>query len=244
MPSACTLDTSGMLSRLLDLAVAIAMDTALLEEVEAKETWRPTDQDDDAPGQRPQLSRHSALDMVRSVVQQMSYEDLAPTCRLESLHQEGSAWPSSAPHGGVRFFDVLVHFDVSVSLITLEPGACIPLHDHSGLWGFSKLLVGELQITKFDIAQPLPPRAFRIGAHVDVCNRCIMTLPVGDVDELTPTAGNIHSITNHGAATAVWLYVLLPPYQDDASCHYFVASEFEDRLLVVEDSRAWGPLKH
>ena len=178
--------------------------------------------------------RHANMDQFRSTVQRMQFSDLGLTCTIESLVLSVLGSPN------IRFFDVLDHASLSVSLIIFPSGTRIPLHDHPGMHVFSKVLVGQLDIQMLDVDILLPCAAVSVETPVGVRNTRIVTLKAGEFCELNPVVGNIHGVTCSGSETAIMLDVMLPPYPSDDSCHYFTPTDCITELRVIDEQEAWS----
>ena len=177
---------------------------------------------------------HANMDQFRSTVQRMQFSDLGLTCTIESLVLSVLGSPN------IRFFDVLDHASLSVSLVILPSGTRIPLHDHPGMHVFTKVLVGKLDIQMLDVEFLLPCAAVPLGTSVGVSNTRIVTLKAGEFCELTPVVGNIHGVACSGSETAIMLDVMLPPYPSDDSCHYFTPTDCITELRVIDEEEAWS----
>jgi hypothetical protein len=177
---------------------------------------------------------HANLDQFRSTVQRMQFSDLGLTCTIESLALSVLGSPN------IRFFDVLDHASLSVSLIICPSGTRIPLHDHPGMHVFTKVLVGQLDIQMLDVEFSLPCAAVPVDTPVGVRNTRIVSLKAGEFCELTPVVGNIHGVTCSGSETAIMLDVMLPPYPSDDSCHYFRTTDSITELRVINEEHAWS----
>ena len=178
--------------------------------------------------------RHANMDQFRSTVQRMQFSDLGLTCTIESLVLSVLGSPN------IRFFDVLDHASLSVSLIIFPSGTRIPLHDHPGMHVFSKVLVGQLDIQMLDVDILLPCAAVSVETPVGVRNTRIVTLKAGEFCELNPVVGNIHGVTCSGSETAIMLDVMLPPYPSDDSCHYFRTTDSINEVRVIDEEQAWS----
>jgi len=183
---------------------------------------------------------HAAMVRIRSCMQSIQFTDLRLGCTLDSLTGSLGAPVLHARPPCVRFFDVLDHAALSVALVIVPPGSCIPLHDHPGMHVFSKVLAGQLDAEMFDVDYSLPPFAVPLGLTVGVGKSRTITLRTGDLCELTPVVGNIHGLTCTGHETAVVLDVMLPPYPSNGACHYFAATDSSAQLSVIDEALAWA----
>mgnify|MGYP001221164296 CR=1 FL=1 len=140
----------------------------------------------------------------------------------------------------------------SMGIFLLPAGAIIPLHDHPGMTVLSKVLVGSLRATSFDMPEGAPgvnssaphfygmaswePRSFVCGEPTE---RLISE--GSPTARLEPLRGNLHQFEALND-TAVF-DILLPPYDDDRgrSCHYYqmqpltssVASSTQYKLVEI-----------
>ena len=219
-----------MLAELLARAQRIALDSSLTAAAAAS---GGAGHDLESEGAAA-LAHSASIDQFRSCVQRMTFTDLRLTCSLESLGLVDPGRPN------IRFFEVLEHAALSISLIVLPAGTFIPLHDHPGMHAFTKVLAGRLDIEMLDADHLLPCSAVPLGTLVGVSNKRTLVLKAGDFCELTPVAGNIHEVTCSGRETAIMLDILLPPYPSDDACHYFAVTDSFAELCVIDEAHAWS----
>ncbi|XP_034041107.1 2-aminoethanethiol (cysteamine) dioxygenase b [Thalassophryne amazonica] len=148
------------------------------------------------------LENHSEL---KNLVGQIRAADLrlVPRCAEDA--------PGAPP---VTYMHICETERFSMGVFLLRSGACIPLHDHPGMFGILKVLYGTARISCFD-----PPAAAgrrcalrSTGEFTDSSGPCA----------LTPERDNLHQIEAVGGPTA-FMDILAPPYDPDngRDCHYY-----------------------
>ncbi|XP_035233404.1 2-aminoethanethiol dioxygenase-like [Stegodyphus dumicola] len=142
------------------------------------------------------------------------------------------------PVAPVTYIEVTENNTFSMGIFMLRNGTKIPLHDHPGMHGVLKVVLGTVKITSYspvskvpvdsklpqDIENEIPPSERKSLIPVEKS----MSANVSDKDEpcvLRPREGNYHEICAVGGVAA-FLDILAPPYEaTNRDCHYYTAFE-------------------
>ena len=138
-----------------------------------------------------------------------------------SLWQRTPPTPQSGPPiSYARIFDDPT---LSMGVFLLPKGAQIPLHDHPGMTVLSKILVGKLHVTSYD----MPREPVLMGGSTKLyCDMATEKIVSGETPtlQLDPVHGNLHKF--EALEDTAIFDILTPPYDDGQgrSCHYYEAS--------------------
>lgn len=157
-------------------------------------------------------------------------EDIGLACNAGPSRFPSQLFPSrSAP---VSYMEIFENQTVSIGVFILREGACIPLHDHVGMYGILKVLHGNLNIQSYTpVDFPLQATG---PAHQQQFIKAKMfpTTLLSEKDSssavLSPTDHNFHTIWTAGGP-ASFLDILAPPYDPDGTrsggkvrdCYYY-----------------------
>lgn len=157
-------------------------------------------------------------------------EDIGLACNpSQSRFPSQFFLPRSAP---VSYMEIFENQTVSIGVFILREGACIPLHDHVGMYGILKVLHGSLNIqsyTPVDFTVQANSPAHQQQQYVKA--RMFPTTLLSEKDSsavLSPTDQNFHTIWSAGGP-ASFLDILAPPYDPDGTrsggavrdCYYY-----------------------
>ncbi|KAL1529659.1 hypothetical protein AB1Y20_000600 [Prymnesium parvum] len=178
------------------------------------------------------------LDAARSAMDALTASDVG-------LNPSDRA-PPGAP---ITYRHVFGDDRFTMAIFYLPKGTRIPLHDHPEMTVLSKVLLGSLCVTSYDMPAAAPRTArsrfsFFTQPRVLHCASPTKTLVTAPCDtlRLEPLTGNIHQF--EAVEDTAIFDLLAPPYNDRAgrSCHYYrVEAEREGGVseLVEIDWPPW-----
>ncbi|ESO90404.1 hypothetical protein LOTGIDRAFT_123657 [Lottia gigantea] len=126
----------------------------------------------------------------------------------------------------------------TMGIFVVKPGGRLPLHDHPGMFGFCKVIHGEMNVTSFNPVKSIETEADEIPREIKEKLRPWQIPQTKKVqlnsdrsfttsDEccfLNPQTGNIHELKPVGN-TSAFLDILAPPYDHSRTglreCHYY-----------------------
>jgi predicted metal-dependent enzyme (double-stranded beta helix superfamily) len=136
-----------------------------------------------------------------------SVEKLVSALRLDDSHlarelARNTRYPLKGPQ--MSFLEQRVSFQIS--LITLNQGQIIPLHDHPDMTGVMTCIVGKLDTARFDFVSHLTPARSLI--------RSLGSIPIapGEIASLTSRRSNIHSVRAQQFSQIIDIFT--PPYDE------------------------------
>lgn len=149
-----------------------------------------------------------------------------------------NATKRSAP---VTYIEVKENQTFSMGIFVLKNGTRIPLHDHPGMHGVLKVILGTVKITSYSPVSNVPgeieiPQDIRSRVKASQLDSLVpvevhMSTNVTEKEEpcvLRPKEGNYHEICAVGGAAA-FLDILAPPYDlVERDCHYYNALESKE----------------
>lgn len=203
-------------------------------------------------GEEPSKSFVENHSKLKSLLTEVRAADLKLVPR-----RADSSWPGVPPpppyhHGAppVTYMHICETDHFSMGVFLLKTGACIPLHDHPGMYGMLKVMYGKVRISCFDklewppgspqVAPPLP------GAQIEALRRSVLR-SAGEYTEesgpcvLFPDRDNLHQIDAVDGPTA-FMDILAPPYDPDdgRDCHYYrVLPEAEGKNNAHKEKEVW-----
>ncbi|XP_078422008.1 2-aminoethanethiol dioxygenase-like [Cetorhinus maximus] len=172
---------------------------------------------------------HDNLNRLSSLLEKVQPEDL-------NLGLRRSQGPRHGPP--VTYMHICETEYFSMGVFLLQRGACIPLHDHPGMYGLLKVLYGNVAIKCFDKeegeAEPVAGAAPGVQFNPPLlqCQQAALRRSLRGSTEvldqasrpclLTPLHSNMHQIDALDGPAA-FLDILAPPYDPEAGrdCHYF-----------------------
>ncbi|KAK6177855.1 hypothetical protein SNE40_012737 [Patella caerulea] len=124
----------------------------------------------------------------------------------------------------------------SMGIFVVKPGGRLPLHDHPGMYGFCKVIHGEMMVRSFNVIKnsEQTEMPYEIKSKLKLWQmpqtkqvKLNTESVVTGNDEccvLNPAIGNIHEIKPVNGTTA-FLDILAPPYDHQQmgsrECHYY-----------------------
>lgn len=143
----------------------------------------------------------------------------------------------------VTYMEIFENRTVSIGVFILKEGACIPLHDHPGMYGVLKVLYGSLKLQSYSPTHTNDGVIPKLQSNITAKRvpPTVLTENAGAA-VLTPNELNFHQITAEGGP-ASFLDILAPPYNPDGvdgeerDCYYYkdvgpVASNNPDQRLL------------
>ncbi len=125
----------------------------------------------------------------------------------QSLGVERSRFPLRP--GDIAYVEVGASRSVTLAVFALAEGASLPLHNHPGMFVFTKVLWGNLGVESYDLL-PDEGVAQRNEDYI---------VESGDSIVLTPTLRNVHAFSAVHGPVAIF-DVVCPPYTDIRPCSY------------------------
>ncbi|XP_003747237.1 2-aminoethanethiol dioxygenase [Galendromus occidentalis] len=128
----------------------------------------------------------------------------------------------------VLFIPVYDHEDFTITIFVLKQGRRIPMHNHPGMTGILKVLLGTARVESFSPIPPPSQSAFSyfFGKKPKPGTYALRHDPISvsasdDPCRLAPERGNIHEVLA-GDGPVAFLDVLAPPYHNgERDCVYF-----------------------
>jgi len=119
----------------------------------------------------------------------------------------------------VTYVEIFENQRISVGIFIVKEGACIPLHDHSGMVGLLKLLQGNMKLQSYT---PLDSNYSSNTLTIEANKSPTTLLTEKDgIGVLFPTEHNIHELQAIDGP-ASFLDILSPPYNShDRDCNFW-----------------------
>lgn len=119
------------------------------------------------------------------------------------------------PENESGYCEVYSDSNVTMAVFVLGARTELPLHDHPGMYVFTKVLWGTLGVDSYDIVD---------GA---LRRNPVTLIAEGETGSLTPTERNMHAFSAHGNAPVCFCDVLIPPYNEQSGryCTYWHATD-------------------
>lgn len=182
---------------------------------------------------------------LRSLTNQITLDDIS---RLRDLlKQRELNRLLEMKRTSIDYFPIHEDDSVSVGVFLLKENAKLPIHDHPGMYGIIKVLLGNIQITSYsfvdDVISIPSDYEFMYYTHpIKVIKH--PQVKITKEDEccfLTPCDKNFHKV-ECVEGPAAFLDILTPPYadgtsQDPRSCHYFEEMSPEGDLEIYGNYR-------
>lgn len=155
---------------------------------------------------------------------------------------------------GVGYLDIYQSSDLTVCAFVLRRGACIPLHDHPGMYVFGRLLFGRMKVVSFDLERAVgeddgPTAASEAGQQSSMARRSrsppttatrtrqqfwsrLNSVEVLGPDPatywLSPTQGNLHQL--EALEDCAFFDIVAPPYDalSGRDCTYYSPLSTDD----------------
>ena len=115
--------------------------------------------------------------------------------------------------GNTTFVEVGASKSVTLAVFTLAEGASLPLHNHPGMFVFTKVLWGELGVRSYDLMDDQDRPNYQATRNPD------FTVSSGDSIVLTPKLKNVHEFSAVHGPVALF-DIVCPPYNENRPCSY------------------------
>jgi cysteamine dioxygenase len=156
-----------------------------------------------------------------------------------NLHELAKNIPTESRRP-ITFVDIEQNPVMSAVVIMIQPGHCIPLHDHPGMFGLIKVLHGRITIRSYNLLHPSDEGLLHRNNKILPASRMpdVVLSSESYPQVLSPDVRNIHEIeclSGDGEHNyAAFLDLLTPPYHDESACHYFESDEVDRRKPVLD----------
>jgi len=120
------------------------------------------------------------------------------------------------------YIDLCRNEDCSIGIFIVHPGKKLPLHDHPGMHGVLKCIVGNFHVTSYSAFSdnkdiPLPRSLLNYRGRLQPIPTTPTVTSLGPTSSplvLTPNDSNFHEIRAVGPGCSAFLDILSPPYHE------------------------------
>jgi len=168
------------------------------------------------------------IQLLRQLVCDITAEDVGLNQSLS--HKQSLTNRFCSTH----YVEIFENQTVSVGIFIIKDEACIPLHDHVGMFGLSKVLAGNLKLQSYT---PVAESLNELNQFTILATKSSPTLLTENdgAAVLFPKENNIHELkATDGLAS--FLDILSPPYKLDGDpslqrdCYYYKEIKARDNI--------------
>ncbi|MEW5310685.1 MAG: hypothetical protein WDW38_002457 [Sanguina aurantia] len=188
-------------------------------------------------GSDPRLSNEVVAELSRLMslvpLEQLGFSSDAPQSPGKGYRQAVN--PAGGQASSLTYLPVYEDMHMTMGIFCFPAGAIIPLHNHPGMTVLSRLLFGTLEVTGYDLVEPVPQSRQQSGNPFAsmfkkpslpqfVARQVVgvrVVAPAAPLVLFPNEAGNVHEFKAHTACAV--LDLLCPPYNPSGGrdCTYY-----------------------